>query len=110
MCRSCGAKNPDPNHQCTPKSRLCGGEHLTADKSCRAKFKTPHIVKKRRWERKREEAEAQLQAVKEPGGELPPHPAQVKVPIQMPGPLQFDDDNRGPWFPPAEPVEKQRPQ
>ncbi|KAL1473888.1 hypothetical protein MTO96_038394 [Rhipicephalus appendiculatus] len=26
------------------------------------------------------------------------------------GPLQFDDDNRRPWFPPAKPVEKQRPQ
>ncbi|KAL1437569.1 hypothetical protein MTO96_048779 [Rhipicephalus appendiculatus] len=72
MCRGCGAKNRDPNHQCTPKCRLCGGEHLTADKFCRAKFKTPYIVKKRRWERKRAEAEAELQAVKEPGGELPP--------------------------------------
>ncbi|XP_065288641.2 uncharacterized protein [Dermacentor albipictus] len=72
ICRGCGAKNPDPNHQCTPNCRLCGGKHPTADKSCRAKFKTPYIVKKRRWERKRAEAEAELEAVKESGEDQAP--------------------------------------
>ncbi|KAL1485695.1 hypothetical protein MTO96_031783, partial [Rhipicephalus appendiculatus] len=34
VCRFCGASNPDSQHQCTPKCRLCGGQHLTADKDC----------------------------------------------------------------------------
>ncbi|XP_070385793.1 uncharacterized protein [Dermacentor albipictus] len=52
ICRGCGARNPDEQHKYTPKCDLCGEEHLTADKACRARFKIPYVVRKRRWERK----------------------------------------------------------
>lgn len=53
ICRGCDTQNPDDNHKCTPKCRLCGGDHLTADKICKARYKTPYVVQKRRWERRR---------------------------------------------------------
>lgn len=53
ICRGCDTQNPDDNHKCTPKCRLCGGAHLTADKICKARYKTPYVVQKRRWERQR---------------------------------------------------------
>ncbi|KAH7968230.1 hypothetical protein HPB52_007043 [Rhipicephalus sanguineus] len=61
VCRGCGASNPDPNHECTPTCRLCGGAHPTADKACKARFKTPYLVKKRRGDRRRAAAEAALE-------------------------------------------------
>ncbi|KAK8761833.1 hypothetical protein V5799_026903 [Amblyomma americanum] len=52
ICRGCGMKNLEESHVCTnPKCSLCGGNHLTADKECKATFKTPYVVRKRRWER-----------------------------------------------------------
>lgn len=53
ICRGCGLTNPDPDHPCTPKCSLCGGAHLTADKPCRARYKTPYVVRKRQWERQK---------------------------------------------------------
>ncbi|CAN7989178.1 unnamed protein product, partial [Ixodes hexagonus] len=53
ICRGCGLANPNPDHQCTPKCGLCGGAHLTADKACRARYKTPYVVRKRKWERQK---------------------------------------------------------
>lgn len=55
ICRGCGIQNPgeDHNHDCKPKCSLCGGDHLTADKVCKARYKTPYVVRKRRWERQR---------------------------------------------------------
>ncbi|KAH7983359.1 hypothetical protein HPB52_011454 [Rhipicephalus sanguineus] len=41
ICRGCGSRNPDQDHQCTPKCTLCDGAHPTADKECAAKYKTP---------------------------------------------------------------------
>lgn len=61
VCRGCGASNPDSNHECTPTCRLCGGAHPTADKACKARFKTPYLVKKRRGDRRRAAAEAALE-------------------------------------------------
>ncbi|KAH7964515.1 hypothetical protein HPB51_027247 [Rhipicephalus microplus] len=60
VCRGCDAPNPGPNHQCSTHCKLCGGAHMTADRNCRARYKTPYIVTKRHWERRRanEEAEA----------------------------------------------------
>ncbi|XP_070377510.1 uncharacterized protein [Dermacentor albipictus] len=57
ICRGCGTANPGLDHQCNPLCQLCGGEHLTADKNCKARFKTPYIVKRRRWERQRQQEE-----------------------------------------------------
>ncbi|KAH8028911.1 hypothetical protein HPB51_020489 [Rhipicephalus microplus] len=47
-------------HQCSLHCKLCEGAHMTADSNCRARYKTPYIVTKRQWERRRanEEAEA----------------------------------------------------
>lgn len=51
ICRGCGLRNPDHGHQCSPQCNLCGGAHMTADKACKARFKTPYVIRRRRWER-----------------------------------------------------------
>ncbi|KAH7982242.1 hypothetical protein HPB52_003520 [Rhipicephalus sanguineus] len=53
ICRGCGAPNPDREHRCTPKCKLCGGDHLTADKACKERYNIPYVVRRRRWERAR---------------------------------------------------------
>ncbi|KAH9364815.1 hypothetical protein HPB48_020963 [Haemaphysalis longicornis] len=53
ICRGCGVQNPNDIHKCVPKCSLCGGGHLTADKTCKARYKTPYVVRRRRWERQR---------------------------------------------------------
>ncbi|KAH9367332.1 hypothetical protein HPB48_000247 [Haemaphysalis longicornis] len=50
--RGCGTAGPAEDHACEPKCGLCGGNHITADKTCRARYKTPFIVRQRRWERR----------------------------------------------------------
>ncbi|KAK8770844.1 hypothetical protein V5799_012691 [Amblyomma americanum] len=68
ICRVCGMKNPEESHVCTnPKCSLCGGNHLIADKECKARFKTPYVVRKRRWERQQRE-EVQQQQQQQPRG------------------------------------------
>ncbi|KAK8761497.1 hypothetical protein V5799_027237 [Amblyomma americanum] len=68
ICRGSGMKNPEESHVCTnPKCSLCGGNHLTADKECKARFKTPYVVRKRRWERQQRE-EVQQQQQQQPRG------------------------------------------
>ncbi|KAL1440279.1 hypothetical protein MTO96_001219 [Rhipicephalus appendiculatus] len=53
ICRGCSASNPDQEHQCTPKCKLCGGAHLTADKAGKERYHIPYVVRRRRWERAR---------------------------------------------------------
>ncbi|KAH6938662.1 hypothetical protein HPB50_011604 [Hyalomma asiaticum] len=56
LCPICGLKNPSNGHECTPKCRIYGEGHPTADRTCKDKYKVPHIVKQRRWRaRTREE-------------------------------------------------------
>ncbi|KAH8029406.1 hypothetical protein HPB51_000205 [Rhipicephalus microplus] len=62
LCPACGAKNSTRDHEYTPKCKLCGDAHHTADRTCRAKFKTPYFVKQRRWAAKRNEGELQREA------------------------------------------------
>ncbi|KAH8037803.1 hypothetical protein HPB51_017303 [Rhipicephalus microplus] len=33
VCRGCGMSSPSEDHVCTPECKLCGGAHLTADKT-----------------------------------------------------------------------------
>ncbi|KAH7979256.1 hypothetical protein HPB49_008831 [Dermacentor silvarum] len=42
ICWGCGARNPPADHNCNPRCSLCGRPHLTADKSCAARYKTPN--------------------------------------------------------------------
>ncbi|KAK8774532.1 hypothetical protein V5799_010935 [Amblyomma americanum] len=71
ICRGCFMKNPEESHVCTnPKCSLCGGNHLTADKECKARFKTPYVVRKRRWERQQRE-EVQQQQPRGPAWQAP---------------------------------------
>ncbi|KAK8756896.1 hypothetical protein V5799_000402 [Amblyomma americanum] len=51
ICRGCGGRNPDQRHQCSPNCNLCGGAHMTADKACKARYKTPYVIRRRRSER-----------------------------------------------------------
>ncbi|KAH8027485.1 hypothetical protein HPB51_007013 [Rhipicephalus microplus] len=39
--------------QCKPQCQLCGKGHLTGDPSCKPRYKTPYIVKRRQLERRR---------------------------------------------------------
>ncbi|KAH7955990.1 hypothetical protein HPB52_005378 [Rhipicephalus sanguineus] len=55
ICGGCGASNPDEEHQCTPKCKLCGERHLTAGKECKQRFQIPYVVRRRRRERARAE-------------------------------------------------------
>ncbi|KAH7956462.1 hypothetical protein HPB52_009976 [Rhipicephalus sanguineus] len=51
ICRGCSAPNPDEQHQCIPKCKLCDGAHMTAAKVCRHRYQIPYVVRRRRWER-----------------------------------------------------------
>lgn len=52
--------NPTQEHQCEARCQLCGQGHFTGDRRCKAKYKIPYLVRRRRWERRRrEEAEAE---------------------------------------------------
>ncbi|KAH7968428.1 hypothetical protein HPB52_008307 [Rhipicephalus sanguineus] len=51
VCRGCGASNPDSQHQCTPKCRLCGDQHLTADKDCAETSPVPPTKTRPRYHR-----------------------------------------------------------
>ncbi|KAH8025466.1 hypothetical protein HPB51_008381 [Rhipicephalus microplus] len=50
ICRGCGVHNPDRQHQCSPKCNLCGGTHMTTEKDCRGRYKTPYVIRRRHWE------------------------------------------------------------
>ncbi|XP_040064690.1 uncharacterized protein LOC120838716 [Ixodes scapularis] len=50
-CMGCGVSGQQ-EHECTPRCKLCGGQHVTGDRVCRNRFRTPYIVRKRFWERK----------------------------------------------------------
>ncbi|XP_077516779.1 uncharacterized protein LOC144127760 [Amblyomma americanum] len=54
-CLVCGLANPKEEHRCTPKCKLCGEEHPTGDRTCKAKYKIPYVVRKRQWERRQAE-------------------------------------------------------
>lgn len=65
-CLACGLANPKEDHSCTPKCKLCGGEHSTGDRTCKAKYKMPYVVRKRQWVRR----QAELQLL--PESDFPP--------------------------------------
>ncbi|KAH8028471.1 hypothetical protein HPB51_017428 [Rhipicephalus microplus] len=41
ICRGCGAPSSPKDHQCTPTCELCGSNHQMAERTCRARYKTP---------------------------------------------------------------------
>lgn len=51
QCKGCKAKDPPENHECDPTCALCGKGHITGDKKCRNRFKTPFLLKQRQWKR-----------------------------------------------------------
>ncbi|XP_077558194.1 uncharacterized protein LOC144173813 [Haemaphysalis longicornis] len=55
ICKICGTDSPLEEHQCEPKCTLCGRDHPTGDKKCRLRFQTPHILKKRKWEKQQQQ-------------------------------------------------------
>ncbi|KAH7985122.1 hypothetical protein HPB52_024313 [Rhipicephalus sanguineus] len=79
MCHCCGrlghrmdvCPNPQdkvPRPPVLPRCKLCGGTHMTADRNCRARYKTPYVVTKRQWERRRAAEEAEAAAATGPAG------------------------------------------
>lgn len=58
ICRGCGVSKPTQEHQCEAKCQLCGKDHITGDKRCKARYKIPYLVRQRRWERRRRDTEA----------------------------------------------------
>ncbi|KAH8033013.1 hypothetical protein HPB51_005032 [Rhipicephalus microplus] len=54
ICRGCGAQSPPEDHQCTLTCQLSGSNHQTADRTYRARYKTPYIVTRHHWERQQQ--------------------------------------------------------
>ncbi|KAK8763531.1 hypothetical protein V5799_033857 [Amblyomma americanum] len=56
VCFGCAIVNSSEDHkrECKFKCKLCEGQHLTGERECKNKYKTPYVVKKRQWERKME--------------------------------------------------------
>ncbi|KAL1479839.1 hypothetical protein MTO96_051537 [Rhipicephalus appendiculatus] len=50
-CRQCGALQPEEEHRCTTKCKLCGGAHATADRNCKQRYQVPYVVRRRRWDK-----------------------------------------------------------
>ncbi|KAH7978150.1 hypothetical protein HPB49_004654 [Dermacentor silvarum] len=73
--RGCGARNPNQEHQYTPRGDLCGEAHPAADKTCKARFKTRYIMKRRRWERW---MQAKEQATMEAAATVPTGPSRSR--------------------------------
>ncbi|KAH7943986.1 hypothetical protein HPB52_014150 [Rhipicephalus sanguineus] len=65
ICRGCRMPNPPENHECKARCQLCDQDHPTADRTCKARYKTPFLVRKRRWERSRQEQENTSYAAQE---------------------------------------------
>ncbi|KAH7964525.1 hypothetical protein HPB51_027237 [Rhipicephalus microplus] len=55
--RGCGVLNPTENHQCVLRCSLCGKGHLTGDKKCKERFRTPYLLKKRWWEKEQQKGD-----------------------------------------------------
>lgn len=60
-CAGCGTPNPDEAHRCEPKCQICSADHSIADKTCKAKFKKPFIVKQRQWQRLQQELQQEYE-------------------------------------------------
>lgn len=54
ICRGCGKQLPSEEHDCKPTCKLCGGEHVTADRKCQQRFQIPYVVRHRRKERQKQ--------------------------------------------------------
>ncbi|KAH7935778.1 hypothetical protein HPB52_013458 [Rhipicephalus sanguineus] len=54
-CHNCRLSIPSDTREtnsCTPKCKLCGGAHITGDRSCKKRYHVPYIVRKRRRDRR----------------------------------------------------------
>ncbi|XP_077513523.1 uncharacterized protein LOC144124605 [Amblyomma americanum] len=65
----CDQVEPPDDHSCTPQCKVCGKAHLTADKTCKARFRTPYLVKKRYSDAK---GAAEANASQTPISQTPP--------------------------------------
>ncbi|KAH7935592.1 hypothetical protein HPB52_010178 [Rhipicephalus sanguineus] len=61
VCYKCGHLGHWMDVCPNPNNRICPA-HLTADRTCKARYKTPYLVRKRRWEK---QAEQSLPTVKD---------------------------------------------
>ncbi|KAH7968048.1 hypothetical protein HPB52_005533 [Rhipicephalus sanguineus] len=43
ICRGCRMPNPPENHECKARCQLCDQDHPTADRTCKARYKTPFL-------------------------------------------------------------------
>ncbi|KAH8036189.1 hypothetical protein HPB51_019594 [Rhipicephalus microplus] len=52
VCDQCGHGPPGPDHACSaPKCALCGGVHVTGDRTCWSRYQVPYLVWCRRQRR-----------------------------------------------------------
>lgn len=58
-CSGCGVLDPTDDHQCDPQCYLCGKGHLTGDKKCKERFKTPYLLKNRMWQKQQRQRDEQ---------------------------------------------------
>ncbi|KAG0431194.1 hypothetical protein HPB47_022015 [Ixodes persulcatus] len=59
-CKICNALNPTNGHTCSPSCGIYGKAHRTGDTRCKQRFKTPYILQKRQWEKKKKQEESRL--------------------------------------------------
>ncbi|KAL1424966.1 hypothetical protein MTO96_019617 [Rhipicephalus appendiculatus] len=54
-CHNCGEALPNgaaEAHSCTPRCKLCEGDHPTGDRCCSKRFHIPYVVRRRRRQRR----------------------------------------------------------
>lgn len=59
VCFACNAPNPGRDHEreCKPRCKLCNRAHPTGAAGCKNRYKVPHVVTRRQWERRHVEAQ-----------------------------------------------------
>ncbi|XP_065284477.1 uncharacterized protein [Dermacentor albipictus] len=91
-CLACGLANVTEDHCCTPKCMLCGDEHQTGDRTCKAKYKIPYVVHRRQWERR--QAKRQLLSESNfPPLDKPPDARKSRTPSENRAPNSRDSSS-----------------
>ncbi|KAL1445465.1 hypothetical protein MTO96_029170 [Rhipicephalus appendiculatus] len=94
-----GRRAPPEDHQCTPSCQLCGSNHQTADRTCKARYKTPYIVKRRRWERQQQDSPMPTPVRKNADQQdsVPPSTTRRPGPVKIPFTVQIQVTEPNTW-------------
>ncbi|KAH7939084.1 hypothetical protein HPB52_005437 [Rhipicephalus sanguineus] len=94
-CHNCGEALPNgaaEAHICTPKCKLCEGDHPTGDRCCSKRFHIPYVARRRRRQRQnRSEKEVNPDEVKDPAD------MHQERALLLHGPIQVEIEVRSGW-------------